>query len=284
MLWNAVKHLRRVTAADVDRARAAIALDNVFAQYVVPISFSEPQYAAHVAVNDIDLAASPIWYDGDDVVAAAVLGVRGRRGWLGGFGLVPEYRGRGLARELLADVLERAWALDLESVTLEVLEQNPAARQTYVTGGFERTRRLLSYEIDPSSTNVGAPFAPYADAGTFIDRPLDAAPCWQIEDVSLRRLPTQLRAVGNASSFCIFQHHGKVAALVRACAPSAEQLAWLVASVVAQTGVEKLSIFAVPEESQIAEGARALGWSVAHVADEMQLRRERARPHFDVGR
>jgi ribosomal protein S18 acetylase RimI-like enzyme len=277
-----VKQLRRVTAADVDRTHAAAALDSVFAQYVVPISFSEPQYAAHVAVNDIDLAASPIWYDGDDVVAAAVLGVRGRRG-LGGFGLVPEYRGRGLARELLADVLERAWALDLESVTLEVLEQNPSARQTYVTGGFKRTRRLLTYEIDPSSLNVEAACAPYVDAEKFIDLPLDAAPCWQMEDVSLRRLPTQLHAVGNASSFCIFQHHAKVAALVRTGAPTAEQLAWLVANVVAQTGAEMLSMFGVPEESQIAEGARALGWRVAHVADEMELRRERTLLH-DVGR
>jgi ribosomal protein S18 acetylase RimI-like enzyme len=277
-----VKQLRRVTAADVDRTHAAAALDSVFAQYVVPISFSEPQYAAHVAVNDIDLAASPIWYDGDDVVAAAVLGVRGRRG-LGGFGLVPEYRGRGLARELLADVLERAWALDLESVTLEVLEQNPSARQTYGTGGFKRTRRLLTYEIDPSSLNVEAACAPYVDAEKFIDLPLDAAPCWQMEDVSLRRLPTQLHAVGNASSFCIFQHHAKVAALVRTGAPTAEQLAWLVANVVAQTGAEMLSMFGVPEESQIAEGARALGWRVAHVADEMELRRERTLLH-DVGR
>ncbi len=274
-----MKQLRRITAADVDRRLAAAALDSVFAQYVVPISFSEPQYAAHVAVNDIDLTASPIWYDGDDVVAAAVLGVRGRRGWLGGFGLVPEYRGRGLARELLADVLERAWRLDLDSVALEVLEQNPAARQTYVTGGFKRTRRLLTYEIDTARLNVEAPYAPYVDAEKFIDLRLDAAPCWQIEDLSLRRLPTPLLAVGNASSFCIFQHHGKVAALVRACAPTAKQLAWLVASVVAQTDAEKLSMFGVPEESQIAEGARALGWIVAHVADEMQLRRERTRLH-----
>jgi hypothetical protein len=67
--------------------------------------------------------------------------------------------------------------------------------------------------------------------------------------------------------------------LVRACAPTAKQLAWLVASVVAQTGAEKLSMFGVPEESQIAERARALGWIVAHVADEMQLRRERTRLH-----
>ncbi len=268
-----MKQLRRVTAADVDRARAAAALDSVFAQYVVPISFSEPQYAAHVAVNDIDLAASPIWYDGDDVVAAAVLGVRGRRGWLGGFGLVPEYRGRGLARELLADVLERAWSLDLESVALEVLGENPAARQTYVTGGFMRTRRLLIYQIDPASLHVDAPNAPYADPERFIDIVPDTEPCWQIENASLRRLPTQLHAVGSASAFCIFQHHGKLAALIRAHAPTSERLAWLAASVVAQTGAESLSMFGVPEESQTAAGAGELGWSVAHVADEMVLRR-----------
>jgi ribosomal protein S18 acetylase RimI-like enzyme len=268
-----LKQLRRVTAADVDRARAAAALDSVFARYVVPISFSEPQYAAHVAVNDIDLAASPIWYDGDDVVAAAVLGVRGRRGWLGGFGLVPDYRGRGLARELLADVLDRAWSLDLESIALEVLGQNPAARQTYVTGGFTRTRRLLIYEIDPATMHVDEPDAPYADAERFIDILTDSEPCWQLESASLRRLPTQLHAVGTMDAFCIFQHHGKIAALVKAHAPTAEELAWLVASIVAQTGAERLSMFGVPEESQIAAGARVLGWSVAHVADEMQLRR-----------
>jgi hypothetical protein len=32
-------------------------------------------------------------------------------------------------------------------------------------------------------------------------------------------------------------------------------------------------MFGVPEESQTAAGAGELGWSVAHVADEMVLRR-----------
>lgn len=274
-------NLRRVTAADVDRPRAAAALDRVFAQYVVPISFSEPQYNAHVSVNDIDLGASPIWYNGEDVVAAAVLGVRGRRGWLGGFGLVPEYRGRGLARELLADVLGRAWARDLDSVTLEVLEQNAAARRTYVTGGFTRTRRLLSFTIDAATLDVEAADAPYIDAEPLLDGLTETSTCWQLEDVSLRRSPTRLHGVGNAAAFCIYAHHGKLAALVKARVTTTEELAWLAASVAAQTGAESLSMFAVPEGGQIADGARALGWSVAHVADEMQLRRERTRPNED---
>jgi ribosomal protein S18 acetylase RimI-like enzyme len=263
--------LRRVTAADVGSARAAAALDDVFREYLVPISFDGPAYALHFAANDVDLAASPIWYDGDEVVAAAVLGVRGRRGWIGGFGVAPAHRRRGLGHALLADVLERAWSLGLVSVTLEVLAENTAARRLYEAAGFTPVRRLIAFGVDATGLQ-GRAGAPYAEAGPLLGAPEQTGPCWQREAASLRRQPS-LHAVGDARAFCIFRHDGRRAQLLNVRADSAEQFAGMAASVVAQTGVVRVELFNEPATSATAAAARTLGWKPLHELDEMRLTR-----------
>jgi len=55
-----------------------------------------------------------------------------------------EYRGRGLARRLLAAVEQLARERDCCKLTLEVLEGNQVARQAYRSFGFH------SYELDPA--------------------------------------------------------------------------------------------------------------------------------------
>jgi GNAT superfamily N-acetyltransferase len=52
--------------------------------------------------NDVDPLASPLWYDDNGrVLAAALLAVRGKRGWIGAFGVAPENRRHGYATQLL---------------------------------------------------------------------------------------------------------------------------------------------------------------------------------------
>lgn len=240
----------------------------------MPLSFSEPQYAIHVAANDIDLGASPIWYDRDgNLVAAAVLGVREKRGWIGGFGIVPAHRGRGLGHALLADVLERAWSLDLESVTLEVLAQNTAARRTYVAGGFMQTRLLVYYGVDAEAVGAEPTDAPYVDAERFFEAEDETAPCWQLESVSLRRVTPQVHAVGDERAFCIFRHDGTRAQVLKVRAPSASDLGRLAASVVAQTAVARVEMLAVLAGSRVAAAAGSLGWNLTYQSEEMRLRR-----------
>jgi len=264
--------VRRTTAAAVGGARAAAALDSVFREYLVPISFDGPAYAIHVAANDIDLAASPIWYDDDEtVVAAAVLGVRDPHGWIGGFGVAPAHRKRGLGHALLAEVLERAWSLGLGSVTLEVLAENAAARRTYEAGGFTPARRLIAFGAEATSLQ-GRGGAPYADAAPLLDAPDETPPCWQREAASLHRQPS-LHAVGDARAFCVFRHDGQRAQLLKVRADSAEQFAGLAASVVAQTAVVRLELFNEPATSATAAAARTLGWKPIHELDEMRLAR-----------
>jgi ribosomal protein S18 acetylase RimI-like enzyme len=264
--------LRRGTAADVDRKTAAAALDAVFAQYLVPISFSEPVYAVHTKANDVVAEQSPIWYDSDgSVVAAGVLGVRGKRGWIGGFGVIPALRKQGLGHALLDEMLERSRAIGLHSLMLEVLVQNEGARRTYEAGGFFVTRRLSTFGVDAHQPAPDVREVPYANALAFLD---DAAgevrPCWQREDASLRRQPN-LHAVGDASAYAIFRHNGERAQILKVRAESVEHFARLTGAIAAQTGVVRIEHFHEPVESAIADAARSLGWSVGHESYEMLL-------------
>lgn len=119
--------------------------------YLVPMHLEMPQLEAHIARYDIHLGASRILYDGDEPVGMALLGIRGRRGWVGGVGIGPAYRGRGLGNRLMDAIVESARERHLERVQLEVLEGNTAAHELYKKIGFKDTRRLLILERQPAS-------------------------------------------------------------------------------------------------------------------------------------
>ncbi|MEP4077166.1 GNAT family N-acetyltransferase [Haloferula sp.] len=59
------------------------------------------------------------------------------------FAVAPEFRGRGISKDLLAKVEEQARRLGCCKITLEVLEHNEIARSVYAGFGFR------SYELDP---------------------------------------------------------------------------------------------------------------------------------------
>lgn len=59
------------------------------------------------------------------------------------FAVAPEFRGRGLAKKLMAKIEEVARNLGCCKITLEVLEGNKIARAAYETCGF------AGYELDP---------------------------------------------------------------------------------------------------------------------------------------
>jgi GNAT superfamily N-acetyltransferase len=62
-----------------------------------------------------------------------------------GMGVVPEARRAGVARRLLAHLLEEARTRGDQAVMLEVIEQNPAAHELYIQQGFRETAHLLSW-------------------------------------------------------------------------------------------------------------------------------------------
>jgi GNAT superfamily N-acetyltransferase len=184
--------MNRSTLNTVNTQAIADAFNAVYEDYVMPVNISVEQTEHHINGNDIDLAHSPLWLDDDGaVIGMALLGVRGDRGWVGGFGIAKPYRGQGLSHQLIQDVIQRARIIGLREVVLEVITTNTAAIRTYERAGFTHQRDLLillrrpaslTLDIDTTSVSEGDPHLLLAN------RPQAAeAPAWQHERQSLVR-------------------------------------------------------------------------------------------------
>lgn len=110
--------------------------------YFIPFTFTEEILAGWLRNGDFDLSHSVVAMDGEKPMGFSLLGVRGDRGWIGGVGVSPEYRGQGVAYRLFAEHLALIEEqTDLRTVQLEVLTEN-WARKVYERAGFAVVRRL----------------------------------------------------------------------------------------------------------------------------------------------
>jgi ribosomal protein S18 acetylase RimI-like enzyme len=65
-----------------------------------------------------------------------------------GFGVLPEYRGRGYGRQILARTIEYALAEGCQPIFLEVAPENERALGLYQSVGFRETNRYDYYILD----------------------------------------------------------------------------------------------------------------------------------------
>ena len=231
---------------------------------------SPEQFVRHVAGNTIDLEASPVWLDDvGGIVAASLLGVRGERGWIGGFGVAPDRRGSGLGAGLLGEVINIARALGLTTLTLECLIQNAAALALYERAGFKKTRTLhtADKELQPA---VMPPAFVSTDPELLLDWPVDTPPCWQREPVSLRVAPANAVSDGG-QTFAVFHDAGNVAQMHKAHAPDAAAFAELTQAFAAGGSFGRLVVFNEPIESALWSQVRAQEWTERLVQHEMVL-------------
>jgi ribosomal protein S18 acetylase RimI-like enzyme len=186
----------RTTLASCDDTARAAAFNAVYAQYLMPFTMTPEQTRRHIESTAIDPTRSPLWLDDTGAVQAmAALGIRSQRGWIGGLGIAPAYRGQRLGHALLRETLALARRAGLRHLELEVLVGNAAAIHVYECGGFRRQASDLIglagvLRVRPAAEDgftvreVGLEQAHEALADL---RPV--APCWQREDETVRRLP-----------------------------------------------------------------------------------------------
>src|SRR5437762_9737006 len=97
------------SASSLDFEQLAGLFNEAYSDYFVPISLDGPALALIVELWDIDLDASRV--AGDE--AFAFLAVRGERGWIGGMGVVPAARRRGLGEAVMRGAIVEAQARGL---------------------------------------------------------------------------------------------------------------------------------------------------------------------------
>lgn len=183
--------MRFVSAATVSLEAYAAAFTSAFEGYAVPIRVDATWLARRVRYEQHDLLNSLVALEGGETVGMAVLAVRGARGWVGGFGVVPRWRGRGLGRRLVSELLGRARAAGVRRLSLEVLAGNTAAMRLYEGAGMRVTRDLLILERPAEGSGAAAPRAtalaeaPAAELVEHFTRLHPEPPVWQREPPSL---------------------------------------------------------------------------------------------------
>ena len=135
--------MRTVRAADLSIGEITALSNTIYADYFVPIKWRETDMERHIAAGSIDLRESLAWVDDEGAVGASLLGRRGRRAWIGGFGVIPRARGKGLAQKFFLEHIARLRTLPIDTVTVEVVEQRWATK-TYELAGFTLHRRLVA--------------------------------------------------------------------------------------------------------------------------------------------
>jgi ribosomal-protein-alanine N-acetyltransferase len=138
------------------------AFNHTFAGYPVPITQTKSSLQAMIEADDIQLQSSLVVRDaGGEDVGIGLLAVRDSRGWVGGMAIAPTWRRRGLGAWLIARVLAQASVLGLETVELEVLEENTAAYHLYQRAGFQDVRLLTVFggPLTPPPAQASGPSA-----------------------------------------------------------------------------------------------------------------------------
>lgn len=187
-----------VSAVDFDAFTAAF--NCAYRDYYVPTIMSPDSFRAIMERDDLPLASAVAALDGPRVVGTGLLGVRLPVGWIGGMGVIPEYRRQGIGRQMMGYLLQQAQAQGITTVKLEVIEANEGAHQLYREMGFRDTRMLNYFTREPAPLPDSLNPTPYTverrEPGTllqFFDVFHDVKNCWQREKPSLTGLIDHLQ-------------------------------------------------------------------------------------------
>jgi ribosomal protein S18 acetylase RimI-like enzyme len=249
--------VRLEPASSFDSAFLADLYVHGYEGYFVPVQVDATTLERIGGWWDIDPSRSRVAFDGDEAVGFAYLAVRGERAWIGGIGVIPSARRRGVGRALMEAVLAEAPS----RVTLEVIEQNVPARKLYEELGFE-TRRVL--EVWSLSAEV--------EAGPVRD--VDAAPLgqddlpWQRADASLPDGCERIEVDGGAALFRVTDGNVGVAQLAAREASVANELLCAM-----RARGERLSYVNVPQDDPASIALRELGGTLDLRQLEMELDR-----------
>lgn len=182
------------------------AFNRAFTGYYLPLTQTEATLRAMVLANDIRLEDSRVALDAaGEPVGVALLGLRAPRGWVGGMGIAPEWRGKGHGAALMRALIAHCRELGLDTLDLEVLEQNMPARKLYSALGFVDVRQLRVF-TGPLATPGGDPPAlppgcsmqavEAGDALACFAALHPVAPPWQRDQPSLHHATGQLSGLG----------------------------------------------------------------------------------------
>lgn len=227
-------------------------------------------------IHQIDGNSSVIMHDQQGAfVGTARMGVRGKRGWCGGFGIVPQFRGSGASTLLAERMIQVARSSGLETLQLEVLEQNSRAIKLYEKWGFRRVRQLLGLELAATALPSGEPVQlEKSTTETFVHGLSQAwKPFWGGEAASLLTLDAETFALTGSAHGLMLQKRNDNAVIAAANYPdklTAEELSTFLRYIAGDAN--KLQVYNEPDNSPHLKRYQRLGFSEFFRQHEMVLK------------
>jgi ribosomal protein S18 acetylase RimI-like enzyme len=262
-----------------DFGALAALFTEAFTGYFFPMNMSAEALANHWRLYHIDAARSLVMRDAAGAFAGlALIGARGTRGWCGGFGIAPAFRGRGAGKRLARAMVERARASGLRSLQLEVLSQNEAARAIYESAGLTARRRVHTVEIaltvlpGPAEELTGE-----ARTSTQLvaEDVLAAEPVWQQELASLLAMTTETTHVtasaGRRNALVSVRSAAATRILAASVAKSLTEQELIALLRRAAGDSSTIQLVNCPESSAMLARCQALGFGELYSQDEMRI-------------
>ena len=238
-----------------------------FEGYYFPLTMTPQSNADLWRIHQIDATRCVVMHDtAGAFVGMARMGTRGARGWCGGFGVVPAFRGRGAGHLLAAEMVRVARESGLERLQLEVLTQNTRALHLYEVVGFTIRHRLVGLEInaDALSAAVAIQTETMPVEALLHDLHPTPPPCWGREPPSLLTMRAEATIVhtrDGAVNGVVMRRAGdkaRVEAVVLADTLADAALAGLLRR--AAGDAPAIQVYNEPEGSPFLERCRALGF------------------------
>jgi len=121
-----------------------------FEDYIVKIRVTRQFFKDFLSSVGGDLRNILVAMDHDRMVGYINPVVDGCEGWIGGIGILKEYRGRGIGTNLMNEAERMLSAKGVKEVSLEVIDGNTRAERLYGRLGYRPTKKYLSAEGVPS--------------------------------------------------------------------------------------------------------------------------------------
>lgn len=157
--------------------------------YLVPMPMNVKKLREYVETYDVDMEASAVAIDGNEVLGLAMLGVREQRAWITRLGVIQRNRRQGTGQTLVAHLIEQAQQKEVDYLVIEVIEDNTPAHNLFKKYDFKYTRDLLVLRRPPGLPKNPAPPAEikaidYKGAVELLNR-RTSTPSWIDEKESL---------------------------------------------------------------------------------------------------
>lgn len=134
---------------NIDLEKLVSVINLSFSDYIVPMQLNLEKLKSKIVAEDVKLELSVGVFDGGEMVGIMLHGLRdsdqGLIVYNAATGVIPDYRGRGLVREMYNYLLPELKKITVKKMGLEVITGNHSAIKAYEKMGYTVARKLDCY-------------------------------------------------------------------------------------------------------------------------------------------